>query len=199
MRVLGNEAIQDPTAVEARVHKEIAERHQQHVGENEARKLTKEQRHEKLQMNQEKDAAKGLHMLVFKINSLTDGRHRYKIAKNAEQLGLTGICLLHRKANLVIVEGGSWATNKYKKLMLNRIEWTAGLTTTNQDTSDQPDWLKENTDPSSNKCVLLFEGEIKWRAFRKWSSKICETDREAVELLSRSKLESFWTQAVSHP
>ncbi|KAK2069385.1 hypothetical protein P8C59_003971 [Phyllachora maydis] len=31
MRVLGNEAIQDPTAVEARVHKEIAERHQQHT------------------------------------------------------------------------------------------------------------------------------------------------------------------------
>jgi U4/U6 small nuclear ribonucleoprotein PRP3 len=151
----------------------------------------------KLQANQEKDAAKGLHMAVFKINSLTDGKHRFKIAKNAEQLALTGICLLHRKVNLVIVEGGEYSINKYKKLMLNRIEWTSGVPTTNSQETD-PDWLKSNPDLSNNRCELIFEGEVKERAFRKWSSKICETDREAVEHLSRSKLESFWVQAISN-
>jgi U4/U6 small nuclear ribonucleoprotein PRP3 len=198
MRILGDEAIQDPTAVEARVNREIAERHQKHLDENEERKLSKEQRHEKTQVNQEKDAAKGLHMVVFKINNLTDGKHRFKIAKNAEQLALTGICLLHRKVNLVIAEGGEWSISKYKKLMLNRIEWTAGVPTTNNQEAE-PDWMKENTDLSTNSCQLIFHGEVKTRAFRRWTSKICETDREVVELLSRNKMESFWAQAINNP
>ena len=46
MRVLGEEAVKDPTAVEARVNRDIAERHAKHVEANEERKLTKEQKHE---------------------------------------------------------------------------------------------------------------------------------------------------------
>jgi U4/U6 small nuclear ribonucleoprotein PRP3 len=48
---------------------------------------------------------------------------------------------------------------------------------------------------SLNKCVLVFEGDAKSRAFRKWGSKVCETDAEAREILARTKMESFWTQA----
>ncbi|KAL9122997.1 MAG: hypothetical protein Q9187_000455 [Circinaria calcarea] len=124
MRVLGEEAVKDPTAVEARVNREIAERAQKHLEMNEERKLTKDQVHEKLAEKQGMDAAKGIYISVYKIDSLANGRHRFKISKNAEQNALKGVCILHPKFNLVIVEGGEHSISFYKKLMLNRIDWT---------------------------------------------------------------------------
>ncbi|KAF5657369.1 U4 u6 small nuclear ribonucleoprotein [Fusarium heterosporum] len=203
MRVLGDVAVKDPTAVEARVNREIAERHQRHVETNEERKLDKDQKHDKLATNQEKDAEKGIHMLVFKIGSLANGQHRYKIGVNAEQLALTGTCIMHPKFNLVIVEGGEWSINKYKKLMLNRIDWTENSPSRDRDGKQggTRDWLlaeKDNgelKDMSMNECKLVFEGEEKARAFRKWGSKVCETDSEARDALARTKMNNFWQLA----
>lgn len=196
-------AVKDPTAVEARVNREIAERHQTHVDANEARKLTKEQKHDKLAANQQKDADKGIHILVFKIGSLANGQHRYKIGVNAEQMALTGTCIMHPKFSLVVVEGGEWSIGKYKKLMLNRIDWTENSPSRVRDgkQASSRDWLSaenndgELKDMSLNECKLVFEGEQKSRVFRRWGSKVCETDAEAREVLSRFKLENFWAQA----
>lgn len=196
-------AVKDPTAVEARVNREIAERHQKHVDENDERKLTKEQKHEKLEANQQKDSDKGIHVLVFKIASLANGQHRYKIGVNAEQLGLTGTCILHPKFNLVIVEGGQWSINKYRKLMLNRIDWTENAPSRDRDSSKSTvrDWLLaendkgELKDMSLNQCTLVFEGEQKARGFRKWGSRVCETDSEARDALARAKMDNFWSLA----
>lgn len=196
-------AVKDPTAVEARVNRDIAERHQKHVETNDERKLTKEQKHEKLAENQEKDAHKGIHILVFKINSLANGQHRYKIGVNAEQLALSGTCIMHPKFNLVIVEGGEWSIKKYKKLMLNRIDWTENSPSKDRDGKKGAvrDWLvAENTsgelkDMSMNECKLVFEGEQKARSFRKWGSKVCETDSEARDSLARAKMDNFWSLA----
>ncbi|KAI0518576.1 pre-mRNA processing factor 3-domain-containing protein [Xylaria bambusicola] len=205
MRVLGEEAVKDPTAVEARVNKEIADRHTKHVETNEERKLTKEQKHEKLARNQEKDVAKGVHMLAFKVNSLANGQHRFKISKNAEQHNLKGLVIMHPKQNLIIVEGGEHSIRQYKKLMLNRIDWTENApprdrTAQNDGTRD---WLRaedekgELKDLALNKCQLLFEGEVKSQAFHAFKSRVCETDAEARQALSRAKLESFWNMAKS--
>lgn len=207
MRVLGEEAVKDPTAVEARVNREIAERHTKHLDTNEDRKLTKEQKLEKLALNQEKDAAKGIHIMVFKINSLANGSHRFKIAKNAEQYALTGICIMNPRFNLVIVEGGEHSIRQYKKLMLSRIDWTESSLTRAKETHQEElvDWLKGEDekgalkDMSLNSCTLVFEGEEKSRAFRKWGSKVCETDAAAREALTRSKMENMWTQAKTMP
>ena len=205
MRVLGEEAVKDPTAVEAMVNQQIAERHQQHLETNEERKLTTEEKHGKLAANQEKDAAKGLHTLVFKIGSLANGQHRYKIQKNAEQHALTGICVMHPKFNLVIVEGGEWSINKYKKLMCNRIDWTENVPSRDSKQGQQRQWLMAEDekgglkDMTSNYCKLVFEGEVKARAFKRWTSKVAETDGEARDLLARSKMENFWSQARSMP
>jgi U4/U6 small nuclear ribonucleoprotein PRP3 len=205
MRVLGEEAVKDPTAVEARVNREIADRHEKHEQMNEDRKLTKEQRHEKLAANQEKDAAKGIHVLVFKIDNLANGSHRFKIAKNAEQYALSGICIMHPRFNLVIVEGGEHSIRQYKKLMLNRIDWTENSPTRMKEGKQETlaQWLKAEDekgdlkDMSLNKCVLVFEGEEKARMFRKWGSKVVETDSAAKEALTRSKMENMWTLAKS--
>ncbi|PGG97587.1 hypothetical protein AJ79_09150 [Helicocarpus griseus UAMH5409] len=204
MRVLGEEAVKDPTAVEARVNREIAERFDQHVSMNESRKLTKEQRHEKLAIQQEQDASKGIHMSVYKIDNLANGRHRFKISKNAEQHNLSGVCIMHPRFNLVIVEGGHHSINAYKKLMLNRIDWTENAHP-NNDREALAAWLApedektgELKDLSQNTCTLVWEGEEKARAFRKWlGARVCETDAAAKDALSRAKLENFWTLAKS--
>lgn len=206
MRVMGEQAIADPTAVEMLVESQIQERQDKHEADNEERKLTKEQRHEKLAENQQKDAQKGLHMCVFKIDTLAFGKHRYQIDNNAKQQALTGITIFHPTLNLVIVEGGNHSIAKYKKLMLNRIKWTENAPPTDIQAEKQagdPTWMKsvddkgELKDLSDNKCTLVFEGEVRQRAFRKWGSKICESDGEAKELLARNKLDSLWALAKS--
>lgn len=204
MRVLGEQAVKDPTAVEARVNREIAERADNHERANEERKLTKEQRHEKLAEQKDKDAQKGVFMTVYKINSLANGRHRFKINRNADQMALTGVCIMHPKMNLVVVEGGQHSINDYKKLMLNRIDWTENERSVVREGNKEAlrSWLLaedengELRDLSLNQCQLVWEGPQKQRAFRKWlGGRTCETDSDARDVLSRAKVESFWTLA----
>lgn len=207
MRVLGEQAVKDPTAVEARVNREIAERRDQHEAANEERKLTKEQRHEKLARQQEQDSEKGLFMTVYRIESLANGRHRFKISKNAEQNALTGVCVMHPKFNLVIVEGGAHSLNNYRKLMVNRIDWTENIgpgAVREGNREAQTSWLAaedekgELKDLSSNTCTLIWEGQVKGRAFRKWlGARVCESDSQAKDVLARAKLENFWVLAKS--
>ncbi|KAH7378301.1 pre-mRNA processing factor 3-domain-containing protein [Pyrenochaeta sp. MPI-SDFR-AT-0127] len=206
MRVMGEQAIADPTAVEMLVESQIAQRHDDHVTANEERKLTKEQEHAKLVANQEKDAQKGLYMCAFKINTLAFGKHRFQIDNNGKQLALTGVTLFNPEFNLVVVEGGQYAINKFKKLMLHRINWQDNAPPTEtqaEKQSSDPHWLKSlddqgNTkDHSANKCILIFEGEVKQRSFRKWGSRVCETAGEARETLGRAKLDSLWWLAKS--
>ena len=144
-----------------------------------------------------------LFMLMFKINSLANGQHRYKIGVNAEQLALTGTCIMHPRFNLVVVEGGEWSTTKFRKLMLQRIDWTENAPSRDKDNKKglERDWLVaenekgELKDMSLNECKLVFEGEQKARAFRKWGSRVCETDAEARSVLARAKMENFWSLA----
>ncbi|KAG5929112.1 hypothetical protein E4U42_007090 [Claviceps africana] len=207
MRVLGDVAVKDPTAVEARVNREIAQRHDDHVKTNEGRKLSKEQKMKKLAKNQLKDADKGIYILVFKITTLANGQHRYKVGVNATQLALSGTCIVHPKFSLVIVEGGSWSISKYKKLMLGRIDWTENSPTRSRENGSSPekDWLQpENPDGSLkdmslNQCTLVFEGEQKARAFRKWSTKVCDSDADARDVLARVKMDNFWSLAKGFP
>ena len=206
MRVLGQEASLNPTAVEARVTAEIEERAQKHEEMNEDRKLTKEQRAEKLATQQAADGARGIYVSVYKIDSLANGRHRFKISKNAEQNALTGICILNPKFNLVIVEGGQHSISAFRKLMLNRIDWTENsmpnaVREGNKEALQA--WLQsvdekgELRDLGLNKCTLVWEGEQKARAFRKWGSRVCETESAAREALGRGKMETMWTLAKS--
>ena len=205
MRVLGEQAIQDPTAVEARVNRDIAERKDTHIATNEDRKLTKEERAEKIEKQQADDAQKGIHVRVYKIDSLANGKHRFQVQKNAEQNALTGVCIMHPRLNLVIVEGGEHSIRFYDKLMQNRIKWQemeapSSLREGNREVAAK--WLEaedekgELKDLSGNGCDLIFSGEEKNRGFRKWlGARVCETDGQARDVLSRAKMDGFWTVA----
>merc|ERR1712059_200739 len=119
------------------------------------------------------------------------------IAKNAEQMALTGVCIMHPRFNLVVVEGGEHSIRQYRKLMLQRIDWTENSPTRIKEGIKAEDEKGELKDMTLNKCVLVFEGEQKTRAFRKWGSKVCETDSAARETLQRAKMENFWALAKS--
>lgn len=222
MRVLGEQAVKDPTAVEARVNREIAQRAADHEKSNQDRALTKEQRHEKLKNQQAGDEAKGVKIAVFRIDNLSSGKHRFKLDMNAKQQALTGVVVLHPTMNLLIAEGGHKSVGDYKKLLLNRIKWdenTMPLDASNQsgtfthqsNRDDKKDddahkgayWINPMDedgnlkDLSENRCVLVWEGDVGARVFRKWGSKAVETDGEAKDFLGRTKMENMWTLARS--
>jgi len=222
MRVLGEQAVKDPTAVEARVNKEIAQRAYDHNKANEERALTKEQWQEKLEKQQAGDEAKGVKIAVYRVDNLSSGKHRFQIDKNAKDNNLTGIVVIHPEMNLIIVEGGGHSMNAYRKLMLNRIKWTENaLNTSNTNSSTftghnervlgatessgsrAAEWCNpldasgELKDLSENRCLLVWEGDEAARSFPKWRSRACETDGEARDVLRKSKMENMWTLARS--
>ena len=205
MLVLGEQAIADPTAVEMKVDSQIRERQTAHVQANEERKLSKEQRRDKIAEQQRVDAEQGIRVCVFRVDSLAHGKHRYQVDVNAKEHGLTGVVLLHARASLVVVEGGVHSTTAYKKLMLHRIRWTenaapskAGAGKGEGEEEAEPEWLRavdgqgKVKDLSGNKCTMVFEGEVREHQFRRWTSKVCESEGAARDALSRVKLESLW-------
>ncbi|MGH0190300.1 UNVERIFIED_CONTAM: hypothetical protein FKN15_044165 [Acipenser sinensis] len=111
MRVLGTEAVQDPTKVEAHVRAQMAKRQKAHEEANAARKLTTEQRKEKKAKKLKEDLSHGVHIAVYRIRNLSDPAKKFKVEANAGQLYLTGTVVLRRDVNVVVVEGG-------KKLVL---------------------------------------------------------------------------------
>lgn len=129
MRILGNEAIMDPSKVEKDVKKSIAERLKGHLERNAARKLTREMKAEKMMRKLKRDSAIECRVAVFRIEDLHNRSHRFKIDKNAQQIALHGLCLISdKKAGLnlptiVVAEGGPKAIKFYKKLLLRRIKW----------------------------------------------------------------------------
>lgn len=205
MRILGEEAVKDPTAVEARVNKEIAEREQKHKDANEDRKLSKDEKHEKLDAKKAADKAKGVILTVYKIDSLANGRHFFKVQKNLEQIGGLGYILSSPKFSLVLCEAGQRGTQIYKKLLLNRIDWTENSPSQIREGNKRPQaaWLQAEDeagnlkDLSTNKAQLIFEGEEKGTMFRKTTVRSVETDKEAMDALERTKMASFWTLAKS--
>jgi U4/U6 small nuclear ribonucleoprotein PRP3 len=73
MKVLTSDAVQDPTKVEARVRREVAVRKHTHEKMNAERKLTDEQRREKLEKKKAAEDDKGIYGAIFK--SVLFSRH----------------------------------------------------------------------------------------------------------------------------
>lgn len=190
MRVLGNEAIQDPTKVEAHVRAQMAQRQKAHEAANAARKLTPEARREKTIRKLKEDTSLGVHVAVFRVTELKNPQRKYKVDINAQQLFLTGCAVLYKDVNLVIVEGGPKAIKKFKRLMLHRIKWEDEK---DSDDEDEEAAAKKKTAP----CVLVWEGTNKERNFSDWKFKLCPMQSTAREHLKKYGVEHYWDLALS--
>uniref|UniRef100_A0A8C1ZJP0 U4/U6 small nuclear ribonucleoprotein Prp3 n=1 Tax=Cyprinus carpio TaxID=7962 RepID=A0A8C1ZJP0_CYPCA len=169
MRVLGTEAVQDPTKVEAHVRAQMAKRQKAHEEANAARKLTAEQRKEKKVKKLKEDLSHGVHIAVYRIRNLHNPAKKFKVEANANQLYLTGTVVLHKDVNIVVVEGGPKAQKKFKRLMLNRIKW------------DEPNSKRDAKERSY--------GEVKF--------KQCPTESMAREHFKKHGTEHYWDLALS--
>ncbi|GMM36560.1 U4/U6-U5 snRNP complex subunit [Saccharomycopsis crataegensis] len=196
MNVLTNESIKDPTAVELRVRQEIEQRRLAHEEDNNARKLTAEDRHEKFDKKVEKDInEKGIFSAVFKIDRLVNNQHIFKVDINAKQNKLSGVCCLSENDfSLIIVEGSSNSINKYKRLLMNRINWEENsipkaTSPEEEDTEYTPQSLV------GNQCKLIWEGQLLDFHFHKWSVHKLETGEAVLDFLSHYRCENYYREA----
>lgn len=125
MKILGDQAVADPSKVELRVIKEMQKRQLNHEMRNLARKLTPAERKEKKRKKLVEDTSRQVHVAVFRVKDFSYGKLRFKVDVNAQQLNLTGTVLLCPAAetNLIVFEGGPKGIKKIIKLMLKRINW----------------------------------------------------------------------------
>ncbi|XP_045540840.1 U4/U6 small nuclear ribonucleoprotein Prp3 [Papilio machaon] len=186
MRALGTEAVQDPTAIEAKVREQIAKRQKTHQDANKARALTKEQKREKIDRKIREDTSMGVHVAVYRVKDLFEcASAKFKVEVNAKQLHMTGCVLLHRGCCLVVVEGGPKQHDKYKRLMLHRIKW-------------EEDMVKDAEGAEvPNACHLVWEGVTKHRAFGEIKFKVMPTEKQAREHFQKHGVEHYWDLAYS--
>lgn len=212
MKVLTSDAVQDPTRVEARVRREVAMRKHTHDKMNAERKLTDEQRREKVETKKAEEDKRGVLGAIFKVSTLSDPAHRFKVRKNAEQMALTGLVIFNPAFSMVYVEGAAKFMRRYKRLMLYRMAWTEAARARGEEVVElaggseggegENDGAGKGTaGPSTgevslegNRCDLVWEGPVRERAFTNFRPKSCPTDSAARDALG-TKLMSYWDMA----
>jgi U4/U6 small nuclear ribonucleoprotein PRP3 len=129
MKVLGDQAILDPSRMEAAVMSQIQGRKMKHEKMNAERKLTKEQRSAKHARKLGEDTSQGVRVALFYVRDMGHPYHRTKVDLNAQQNGITGgvleceRCVGGRGMALVVAEGGERAVTRYTRLMTVRMRW----------------------------------------------------------------------------
>jgi U4/U6 small nuclear ribonucleoprotein PRP3 len=138
------------------------------------------------------------------------------VRKNAEQMNLTGVCIINPTFSMVYVEGAHKFIRNYKRLMLNRIAWTeparqrgpesadleadpdmdgeVGVDDKNKETATDAEMTGSSDSLDDNMCWLIWEGQLRDRAFSNFKVKTCPTDSAAKEVLGQ-KLACYWDQA----
>lgn len=177
VNVLTNESIVNPTEVEERVRGEIEDRRLEHERMNLDRKLSKGDKHAKIEHDQQTDVLKGIHCMAFKIKRVVNGKQVFKIDMNAKQLGLNGVCCNIRGGeSLIIAEGGFKSIEKYRKLLMSRIKW-------NED--------DKGGVSNGGGCELVWGGEISEFRFQKWTMYNFDDEIKVVEFLKKFKVDNY--------
>ena len=189
MRVLGTDAVQDPTKVEKHVRQQMAKRQKAHEQANAARKLTTEQRKDKRIRKLKEDTSNIVNIAMYRVASLRDPAKKFKIEMNSKQLYMTGCTVMHPDINVVIVEGGPKAQRKFNRLMTIRIKW---------DEDKKGKKMEEAMVEGAGKlCELIWEGQSGNHNFGNMTFKQCTTDEEALEFFRKHGVEHYWKLAHS--
>jgi U4/U6 small nuclear ribonucleoprotein PRP3 len=199
MRVLMNEAVQDPTQIEKQVREQMEQRQRNHEMRNQARKLTKDERRAKKKKKLLEDAAREMTCALFRVADLSHPLLRAKVERCAQDNMLSGTVVLNSSMTLVVVEGGPKAIRKYKKLMLRRIKWDEQADEQNGENNTES---TANGDPSStgglkktNNCTLVWEGNILKSNFKHFIFETCPTEALARKYLLEHNVGHFWDMA----
>ncbi|CAL5065327.1 unnamed protein product [Urochloa decumbens] len=189
MKVLGSEAVQDPTRLEMEIRTAAAEREQAHVDRNIARKLTPSERREKKERKLFDDPTNTVDTIVsvYKIRDLSHPQTRFKVDVNAQENRLTGAAVITDGISVVVVEGGKKSIKRYNKLMLNRIDWAAAV-------GDDGD---EEPDKPVNSCVLVWQGSVAKPNFHRFTVHNCRSEAAAKKVFADASVPHYWDLAVN--
>ena len=225
MRVLGTQAVLDPSTMEMKVQEQIQARKTKHAKMNLERKVkAKEERD--LKKKQEAVSATNdnnldsVSIALFLVKDMSHRYHRTKVDLNAQQLYITGgviECQANPKLALVIAEGDAKAIKKYIRLMTVRMKWK-GENFAGQDDDDDDDdvnssgngmnddddamqdgetKVKQKFNPD-NSCELVWTGMSAKRMFRSFLFQSCPTSVHARKVLEAKGVAHFWDQVLVH-
>ncbi|ELR19312.1 premRNA processing factor 3 (PRP3) protein [Acanthamoeba castellanii str. Neff] len=196
MKVLTTEAVQDPTQIEKKVRAEMEERAKAHDARNQERKLTPEQARLKKLKKLKEDTSLITHVALFRVTNLSDERHKYKVDVNAQQNFLTGCAVLYRGCCLVLVEGGPKAIERYKKLMMRRIDWNDYTKPEEVEGAEGMEVEKEvekaKVERQQNFCDLVWEGTVLKSAFKNFQVDVFPSDKDARKFLKQRGVPHYW-------
>lgn len=185
MRVLGTDAVQDPTKVEKHVRAQMAKRQKAHEQANAARKLTDEQRKDKRIKKLKEDTSDVVHVTMYRVYTLRDPAKKFKLEMNSKQLYMTGCAVMHPDINIVVVEGGPKAQRKFRRLMMIRIKW-------DEDKKGKRVHEDEDLPDDVQWCNVVWEGETSQRNFGDMTFKQCTTDAQAKEFFQNHGVGHYW-------
>ncbi|CAD7695809.1 unnamed protein product [Ostreobium quekettii] len=194
MRVLSEQAAADPTKIEKEVRKQMEERAQAHEDRNLARKLTPSEKNKKKLKKMFDDNGVDVQVCVFKVLDLSNPRNRFKVEVNAVQNRLTGCCVIGDAFALVIVEGCRKSIRRYRKLMLERVQWDKAE---DAEVLGEADLEVQESEARGTGCFLLFDGFIKERNFEQFKVEQFKSGLAAKKYLNEMKVGHYWDIALS--
>ena len=70
------------------------------------------------------DTSLGVHVSVYRVRDFRNPSRKFKVEANANQLFMTGIVVLHKDCNVIVVEGGgcSLLLKGFAKLKITKIQ-----------------------------------------------------------------------------
>lgn len=168
-RVMGADGAMDPTSIEQEVRQQEEERRRAHEDRNLARQLTPAERREKTQRKMFDPDPVDTYVSVYRLDSVKDGKQRFKIEVNAKQNRLTGVCLSCDRFVAVIVEGCNKSQKRFSKLMLRRIDWG-----------------------EDNRCIKAWEGSISGPIFSRFTYEERSTASAARKFLQEKGVAHYF-------
>ncbi len=202
MKILGDQAVADPSKIERKVIQQVRERQIAHEMRNLKAKLTPAQRKAKKAKKFNEDVSKQVYVSLFRVRDLSSVKQRFKIDVNAQQWGLTGSVLICKddSINMVLVEGGRKGIKRFNRLMLHRIKWDNKDADKDNDNDyddnedDDGDYQEEDEDEDNvnneqkvkddfdskigqssgidNRCDLLWQGFMPKRSFHSFRFQV---------------------------
>ncbi|ESS28792.1 pre-mRNA processing factor PRP3, partial [Toxoplasma gondii VEG] len=199
MRVLGDQAVADPSKVEKEVREQMEKRLKDHEARNEARKLAPEVRSKKHAAKWQKKPHSGeFHVLLFCLKDLTNKRHLYKVDINAQQLHLAGVAVICPSSlkTIVVVEGSLISIKRFRSLMMRRIKWREleGSTAVNDDDDDED----EKPEADDESCCLVWQGTVRTNSFSGWKIHRVAGEADGRKIFKLAHVEHYWDMAQKY-
>jgi len=213
MKVLGDQAILDPSKMEATVLSQIQARKMAHEQRNAERKLTKEQRAAKHARKLDEDTTQSVSVALFWVRDMGHPYHRAKVDLNAQQNSITGgvLELEGSDTNLVVAEGGEKAIKRYTRLMTVRMRWKGEdfyeeeseeelMVGEDEEGGEEGQEKKEKRKKfnPNNECELIWTGMAVKRAFHSFMFQTAANSVVARKILEAKGVAHYWDLCVGH-